>query len=227
MTTTNAATPSTVAEEQVLVVPTELFHALGHFQGFSTEVDKYLVPVLSSDQLSYRPRKEMEEDPSYKQLIPYVLFTHTDAEGQLSLFTYQRGGGGGEARLRAKRSVGVGGHISTLDIAENDSQKHAGDVYRRGLDRELEEEICVETPYVETRVGVINDDETEVGKVHLGIVHRFEVEEPNVAPREDDLVDARFQPIEEVLTEIEHYETWSQIALKALFTSSRIESADA
>lgn len=219
MTNTNTATESTVAEEQVLVVPTELFHQLGHFQGFSTEVDKYLKPLLSSNQLSYRPRKEMEEDPSFKQLIPYVLFTHTDANGQLSLFTYQRGGGGGEARLRAKRSVGVGGHISTLDVVDsNASGSQADNVYRRGLDRELEEEIHIDTPYTENRVGVINDDETEVGKVHLGIVHQFEVETPSVSPREEDLADARFQPIEEVLSEIEHYETWSQIALKALFT---------
>lgn len=219
MTATNTAAQSTVAEEQVLVVPTELFHELGHFQGFSTEVDKYLKPLLSSDQLSYRPRKEMEEDPSFKQLIPYVLFTHTDADGKLSLFTYQRGGGGGEARLRAKRSVGVGGHISTVDVADsNGADSNAGDVYRRGLERELEEEIQIDTPYTENRVGVINDDETEVGKVHLGIVHRFEVETPSVSPREEDLADARFQPIEEVLAEIEQYETWSQIALKALFT---------
>ncbi len=59
----------------------------------------------------------MEDDPSFKQLIPYVLFRWTDADGTVHLFEYLRGSGQGERRLHAKRSVGVGGHISSLDAA--------------------------------------------------------------------------------------------------------------
>ena len=59
-----------VVEEQVLVVPTALLHELGHFQGFLSDVDRYLAPLLGSGQVSYRPRTQMEEDPSFKQLIP-------------------------------------------------------------------------------------------------------------------------------------------------------------
>ena len=216
-----AASDSTVIdqaqEEHVLVVPTEFFHELGHFQGFSKDVDRYLAPVLESGQLSYKPRGAMEEDPSFKQLIPYVLFRYTDSDGIQSLFSYQRGGSSGEARLKSKRSVGVGGHISTLDHVE--SEPGAADVYRRGLERELEEEVSIDSPYEECQVGMINDDETPVGRVHLGVVHIFDVEEPLVAPREDNLADARFIPVSEILESVDSYESWSQIAVQALFGS--------
>src|SRR5689334_273394 len=70
-----------VAEERVLVVPTKRFHALGHFQGFTADMSRYLPALLEGDDLSYRPRGEMEQDPSFKQLIPYMLFRYTDSDG--------------------------------------------------------------------------------------------------------------------------------------------------
>jgi predicted NUDIX family phosphoesterase len=203
-----------VAEEQVLVVPTSRFHALGHFQGFSANIDQYLPALLDGDDLSYRSRGKMEQDSSFKQLIPYVLFRHTDDAGVVRLFQYTRGGGQGEKRLHAKRSVGVGGHISAEDAA-NRGGHH--DVYREGMRRELAEEVAIDTPYRETCVGLINDDETPVGTVHLGVVHLCDVERPEVAPREDDILDAGFRPVAEILAEIDRFETWSQIVVRALF----------
>lgn len=205
---------STVMLEKVLVVPTELFHQLGHFQGFSPDVERYFEPLVGSDQISYRARGEMEEDPSFKQLIPYVLFRYTTPAGEVQVFDYLRGGGVGEARLRAKRSVGVGGHISLEDA---EAPTHDGDVYRTGMHRELEEEVEINTPYRETAAGLINDDETEVGRVHLGVVHLFDVESPDVRPREDDLAEAGFRPVAVILAELDRYETWSQIVMRALF----------
>lgn len=204
---------STVAEEQVLVLPTSEFRALGHFQGFSTDLDTYLPAILESQQLSYRPRSEMEQDPGFKQLIPYVLVRYTDEGGTPHLFQYKRGGGQGEKRLHAKRSVGIGGHISTLDA----SAGTAHDVYREGMRRELDEEVAIETSYTDQLVGLINDDDTPVGQVHLGIVHLYDVERPQVEPREADILDAGFQPIEQLLAELDQFETWSEIAVKALF----------
>lgn len=204
-----------VAEEQVLVVPTELFHSIGHFQGFSPEVAKYLDPILQSGQLSYRPRGQMEEDPSFKQLIPYALFRHTDDQGVVRVFQYQRGQGNGEARLRAKRSVGVGGHISTLDAGDQ-QQAESSDVYRAGLMRELDEEIIIGAGYRESSIGMINDDETEVGRVHLGVVHVFDMDTPDVSPREEDIQDASFLTLDQIAADLDSYETWSQIAVRAL-----------
>jgi predicted NUDIX family phosphoesterase len=202
-----------VAEERVLVIPTSDFHQLGHFQGFSPDVARYFPALLDSNQLSSRPRGEMEIDPSFKQLIPYVLFRFTGRDGTARLFQYTRGGGQGEARLRAKRSVGVGGHISTAD--EGAGANH--DVYLCGMQRELDEEIVIETEFTKQVVGLINDDETPVGQVHLGVVHLFEVAQPNVHPREDDIQRAGFKPIPEILEELDQFETWSQIVVEALF----------
>ena len=204
---------STVTEEQVLVLPTSEFHALGHFQGFSSDVDRYLPALLESTSLSYRPRGQMEQDPSFKQLIPYVLFRHTDADGIVRIFQYTRGGGQGEKRLHAKRSVGIGGHISTEDSSAGTTH----DVYREGMARELAEEVRIDTPYTEQRVGLINDDETPVGTVHLGVVHLFDVETTEVYPREEEILNAGFLPIDEILSQIDQFESWSQIVVPALF----------
>jgi len=199
------------ANEHVLVVPTAAFHELGHFQGFSGDTDRYLTRLLQPQLVSYRPRAAMEEDPSFKQLIPYVVFRY-QSSGGVQVFQYTRGGGQGERRLHSKRSIGVGGHISSDDAATP-----AADPYREGLLRELQEEVEIATEFTESRVGLINDDETEVGRVHLGVVHIFDVHEPRVSPREDDILDAGFRPVEELLAQVEGFETWSQICLKALF----------
>ncbi len=203
---------SVVQTEHVLVVPTELFHSLGHFQGFSTDSEKYLQELLSSENTSYRPRSEMEEDPSFKQLIPYVVFRYTDAEGNVSIFQYTRGKGGGEKRLVAKHSIGIGGHISSDDETSSDLAP-----YQEGMRRELEEEVQIDTKYADVCVGLINDDETEVGRVHLGVVHIFDVETPNVTTREEEIVEVGFRPVEEMLADLDGFETWSKICLEALF----------
>jgi predicted NUDIX family phosphoesterase len=203
-----------VAEERVLVVPTSRFHALGHFQGFSAEMDRYLPALLEGDDLAYRPRGEMEQDPSFKQLIPYVLFRYVDSEGVEHLFQYTRGGGQGEKRLHAKRSVGVGGHISAEDVT--DGANHH-DVYRDGMLRELAEEVIIDSPCEQHCVGLINDDETPVGQVHLGVVHICNVARPAVQPREADILEAGFRPVGDILAQLDHFESWSQIAVRALF----------
>ncbi|MEN6458287.1 MAG: phosphoesterase [Thermoguttaceae bacterium] len=199
--------------ERVLVVPTELFHRLGHFQGFSGNVDQYLGELLCPKNTTYRPRNEVENDPSFKQLIPYVIFCHATDDGPKSVFQYTRGTGQGEGRLHRKRSVGVGGHISILDVGD-----HAvGNPYQEGLRRELHEEVSIQSPYITHCVGLINDDETDVGKVHLGVVHLFELQKPAVQPREPDIIECGFRPVDEILADMDGFETWSQICMKALF----------
>jgi len=201
-----------VQTEHVLVVPTELFHRLGYFQGFSAEPERYLGELLSSEHTSYRPRAEVEQDPSFKQLIPYVIFRHRDPAGATAVFQYTRGKGMGEARLHAKRSIGVGGHISIGDRVSESAVPYA-----EGMRRELDEEVRVESPFVENCVGLINDDETPVGQVHLGVVHLVEVERPAVYPRESEIIEAGFRPVEQLLADLDRFESWSQICLQALF----------
>jgi predicted NUDIX family phosphoesterase len=199
--------------EQVLVIPTELFHRLGYFQGFTREVDRYLNEVLSPKHTSYRRRGEVEVDPSFKQLIPYVIFQHRDEQGRPTVFQYTRGTGQGEGRLHKKRSVGIGGHISTLDVGAGDG----GSPYEVGMRRELEEEVLIRTPYAAQCVGLINDDLTEVGRVHLGVVYRFDVERPAVESREPDILESGFLPVKEILAELPAFESWSQLCMRSLY----------
>jgi len=199
--------------ERVLVVPTELFHRLGHFQGFCGDVGRDLAELLRPENMSFRPRNEVEVDPSFKQLIPYSIFRHVGADGCVSVFQYTRGKGVGEGRLQSLRSVGIGGHISAIDAGENGN----GNPFEEGMRRELEEEVAIETPCTVRCVGLINDDQTEVGSVHLGVVHLLDVERPEAPPRELELIEAGFRPVEEILPDLTGIETWSSISMKALF----------
>ena len=196
---------TTTPVEHVLVVPTLLFHEIGVFQGFNSDTGRYLKTLLDPVHTIYLARPDAEEDPSYKQLIPYCLFRHGDL-----IFHYTRGTKQGEARLHAKKSVGVGGHISTLD---RDSQQ---ETYLAGMERELDEEVSIETGYREQLIGLLNDDSNDVGKVHLGVVHVFDLDKPQVLPREESMIDAGFAPLSQLVEEIDSFETWSQICLKFL-----------
>ena len=206
-----------VESECVLVVPTGRFHGVGLFQGFSSEVEKYLEALCSADHTSYRPRSEVEQDPSYKQLIPYVILRSRDDQGRDVVFQYTRGKGQGESRLHSKKSVGIGGHISAVDHSDESGTDAANAAYAEGMRRELAEEVVIDSPYTEQCVGLINDDSTEVGSVHLGVVHIFNLDHPAVRPLETDIAEAEFQPIEAIMAEIDRYESWSQICLRALF----------
>ena len=201
-------------EEHILVIPESVIEAIGTIRGFEADVDRFLDPILSSDQLSFRPRSKMETDPSFKQLIPYVLLQWTDPNGVVHLFTYTRGGGGGEARLHAKRSVGIGGHISREDAGDGSHP------YATGMQRELAEEVQLDSDYQEFRDGLIYDPSNDVGKVHLGVVHRFVLQRPHVKSNEADLCEGGFVSVDELLEDFERLETWSQLAIRALFSTS-------
>ncbi len=192
------------AVEHVLVVPTLLFHELGYFQGFCADVDRYLKMLLDPAHTSYRPRPEMEQDPSYKQLIPYCIFQFED-----KVFHYRRGTSQGEARLHSKRSIGIGGHIS----AEDDL---AANAYEEGMRREIAEEVFLESDVRAECIGLINDDQTEVGRVHLGVVHRFHLDSPKVRPREESIMETGFAAPSDLAGQLSEFETWSQICLEYL-----------
>lgn len=197
---------SQIPVEHVLCIPTLLFHELGHFQGFLTNAESYFKAIFDPNYTSYRPRDEVEKDPSYKQLIPYCVFR---CQGEV--FHYRRGKMQGEARLHSLRSVGIGGHISSTDAETAEAS------YLAALQREIEEEVFVQTHYTQKCVGLINDDLTDVGRVHLGIVHVFELEAPKVLPREESIIETGFASPAELIEDRQSFETWSQICLDHLF----------
>lgn len=189
-------------DERVLVIPTEQFRSAGYFQGFrQTDEATYLDPSC----FSFRPRAGVETDPSYKQLIPYVVLMCGD-----QVFNYRRGKAGTETRLQALRSIGIGGHISEADAAGGD------DPYRTGMIRELAEEVAIGCDWTELFLGFINDDRTPVGSVHLGVVHLFALESPSARSKEDALADAGFAPWDELVARCDEFETWSQFVFEVL-----------
>lgn len=201
-------------DEQILVIPESFVLSIGDPTGFQRDVDRFLKPILASDQLTFGRRGEMETDPSFKQLIPYVILQWTNDDGVVHVFRYTRGGGSGEARLHAKQSIGIGGHISAED-AEGE-----GNPYLIGMQRELDEEVTIDSAYEDHREGLLYDPSNDVGKVHLGIVHRFVLEQPNVSSNEDDLADGGFVPLSQLRQESDRLETWSQLALEAVYLNS-------
>lgn len=198
---------SATSNERVLVVPAVELDRLGRFQGFHADPDRYLSVLLRPENTSFRPRSEVETDPSLKQIIPYVVI-----RSRGSVFCYTRGGSQGEARLHRLRSLGVGGHVDEAD-AEGRCGFEAYDVAMR---RELAEEVDVRSPGVLKLAGLINDDATPVGEVHLGVVHIYDLDEPIVSPRECGLADAGFVPVAELVAGRARFETWSRFCIDEL-----------
>ncbi len=190
-------------EERVLCFERKLLEGLGLFQGLSLEVEKYLPVVTATSHLTYLNRSAAENDKRYKQLIPYVLLICND-----KILRYRRGKGGGEARLHGFYSVGIGGHIS-----EEDHELFSNDPYREGMRRELMEEVAVGGAR-ETAVAVINDDSTEVGCVHFGVVHVMQVPDESVAGRRSGIVGPEFVPVAEAVKDLSDYESWSRFCLE-------------
>ena len=194
--------------ENVLVIKRSLFDQLGSFQGLNFEPRKYLDAILSRGNNFFLARSQAEKDPTHKQLIPYVLLAHDH-----KVLFYVRGKRAGEQRLVAKGSIGIGGHMN-----ESDESLFALDeaAYRAGVEREVAEEIAINTRFEDRIVALLNDDSTEVGQVHLGIVHVFKLAEPNVEKREAMITNVDFLGRDELASRRALLETWSQICLDSL-----------
>ncbi|HWN24933.1 MAG TPA: hypothetical protein VNN16_07485 [Candidatus Sulfotelmatobacter sp.] len=194
--------------ENVLVVRRALFDQLGNFHGLNFAPEKYLTALLSRGNNFFFPRVQAENDPAYKQIIPYVLLAFQDR-----VLYYIRGKKAGEQRLVAKGSIGIGGHMN-----ESDESLFAWDeeAYRTGVEREVNEEIKINTPFQDQIVALLNDDTTEVGQVHLGIVHIFYLEEQKVEKREAMITNLAFLTRAELMARRDSLETWSQICLDSL-----------
>jgi predicted NUDIX family phosphoesterase len=195
-------------EERVLCFERKLLEQLGLFQGISLDVRKYIPVITDPSKLIYRNRSEAEQDKRYKQLIPYVLLV---CNGKI--LRYRRGKGGQETRLHGLYSVGIGGHISD----EDHGLFSEGIGYEDGMRRELMEEVAVQEVNAPA-VGLINDDSTEVGFVHFGVVHILHVADESVAGRRSGIVNPEFIPLAEALKDPSAYESWSKFCLEHLET---------
>lgn len=199
-----------MAEENVLVIERKIFEQVGPFNGLAFDVDRYRDKIFAPGVPRFIPRSKAEKDPSYKQLIPYVIMTCAG-----KYLTYVRGKRAGETRLVAKRSIGIGGHINPGDdmpLFNNNFYE----AYLTAVEREVAEEVSVEAKYENKVVALLNDDSNEVGQVHLGIVHLWTLDAPKVNRREQMITQMSFMPPAELHQVRNSMETWSQLCLTQL-----------
>lgn len=203
--------------EQVLAVPTWLFHQAGRFDGYRNDYAHYLPQLLTPELSCYLPKPAAEENPAFKQIIPYcILRCKEPITAKTYYLSYKRGNGQGEKRLHAKRSIGIGGHMNPPDRCDHS-------LYYNGMIRELHEELQLGPgQYSQKIVGLVNEDVTPVGKVHLGLVHVFDLVVAEVAGNEDSMHDVKWMSIEELMDGITEYELWSQMCINAIW-DNRLE----
>lgn len=181
------------------------------FQGLLE--DQFKVDVIMNNIAQHYTtmrRGDAENDPTFKQPIPYcVIRRGTD------IFLYKRLSGGGETRLHDKLSIGAGGHMN--DIPELATFE---EILAENLMRELEEELKISSDVMDINtVGFINDDEDEVGKVHIGLLVVLDVEaDATVSVRETDQLQGEWVSAHSLLSEniYPKLESWSQIIAKVL-----------
>lgn len=207
-------------DEQIIVVERAFLFGTGTaadltFQG--TEKSETRVAGLEkrmAEHYKMMRRGDAEENPAYKQPIPYALLRRGD-----TFFTYRRLGGGGEQRLHGKLSIGVGGHMNRVEGAQNFKQ-----VLSDNLRRELNEELVIEgAGALKIRtIGLINDDATEVGRVHIGVLVAIDLpDSASVDVREKDKLEGKWLPLSELQDKevYERMESWSIFAVDALAKS--------
>ena len=195
-------------DESVLVIKRELFDEIGTFQGISTEIDKYLPAFLNPSNNFFIHRELAEDDPTHKQIIPYAIFKHGD-----KFLKYLRGKKSGEQRLASKSSIGIGGHINQDDFNSSSLEK---DTYLTGIEREINEELIINCDYNNLPIALINDDSNDVGQVHLGVVHLFDLESDQVEAGEANIENLEFLSSKDLLREKDNLESWSQICVDHL-----------
>ena len=195
-------------DESVLVIKRELFDEIGTFQGISTEIDKYLPVFLNPVNNFFIHRELAEDDPTHKQIIPYAIFKHGD-----KFLKYLRGKKSGEQRLASKSSIGIGGHINQDDFNSSSLEK---DTYLTGIEREINEELIINCDYNNLPIALINDDSNDVGQVHLGVVHLFDLESDQVEAGEANIENLEFLSSDDLLKEKDNLESWSQICVDHL-----------
>ena len=192
------------AVEQVLCVRSEDIFPDGAWHGFVTEgLDRYQKVIR--EKHFFMPRPDVEEDPSYQQIIPYVVFHHGDR-----YFLTHRLRASAERRLRRQYSLGIGGHINPGDLAS------AGDPIIDGMRREWEEEVIYEGRFHAEMIGLLNDESAPVSKVHLGVVFLLEGDTPKIAIRETTKLAGELLTLADMRIYYLGMESWSQIVYDRL-----------
>lgn len=189
-------------DEQILVVPrTELFKNVAAWSGLkAVNFDEYL--TLIQEKKEFQPRSIMETDPTYKQIIPYLVYTHEN-----KFFLMQRTAQATEKRLQNKYSLGIGGHIRQEDMTTDSLFDWAT--------REFHEEVSYDGKLTIEPLGVLNDDSNAVGKVHVGFVFLLHGEHSNISVK-SELKSGNLLSLDECEQYFSSMESWTQMVFTHL-----------
>jgi len=191
------------ASEQVLCVKREEIFPDGAWHGFvSQDLERHQAVIR--ERHFFKPRSEVEDDPRFQQIIPYVVFRHGE-----HYFLTHRLRASSEKRLRKQYSLGVGGHINQKDLI-------AGDPILDGLKREWQEEVIYDGRFEARLIGLLNDDSSPVSRVHLGVVFVVDGDTPNISIRETDKLAGELLTLEGMRIYYLGMESWSQMVYDRL-----------
>ncbi|MBY0109703.1 MAG: hypothetical protein K2X90_01180 [Candidatus Babeliaceae bacterium] len=188
-------------DELILVVPRTSFDGIDSWYGLIPVSDTDYAELIETNK-QFLPRSVMETDPTYKQIIPYLVYTHNG-----KYFLMQRQSKASETRLQSKYSLGIGGHIRQEDIQGVDIATWAR--------REFEEEVVFNGSYTIEPLGLLNDDTNDVGKVHIGFVFLLHGDSADITVQEE-LKSGALLTLDECKILYSSMETWSQIIVDYL-----------
>jgi predicted NUDIX family phosphoesterase len=186
-------------------------HPLGQ-HGFQRVPFPETFEVLSGSGLWLGPRRLLEDDPSFLQLIPYIVLANEDG-----VLCYRRSKSSGESRLHDQWSIGIGGHVDANDVAW--LPDHTVDLWSTlndASDREVSEEVGNLVVEVAPWFGVVHDGESEVGRVHLGVVSVWSVDGPMLTKAEHTLVEHKILTPRELEEHAGNFESWSRMIVPAI-----------
>ena len=199
-------------QEAVLVVPRDLLDAVCP-QTFCRETARVESAVLANRR--FISRDVAEHDFQCKQVIPYVVIRHQERYLLIQRTTNQT-----ETRLHNMYSLGIGGHVNSHDASEEGCN-----AIIVGMRRELDEEIRVDAEQSCTLIGVINDDSTEVARLHLGFVYLLTTTSPRYTVMEQGHYTATWKLPDEITRYYSDMESWAQIVHDYMLFSGAPERA--
>ncbi len=193
-------------DEHILVVRRSHLFLQGDWHGLADiDFDHYM--HIIDHKKEFHPRSLMETDPTFKQIIPYLIFTHDN-----KFFLMQRCTTASEMRLQNKLSLGIGGHIRQEDLNETSLFSWAT--------REFHEEVTYSGNLSVKPLGILNDDSNDVGKVHIGFVLLLTGDSSDISVK-SELKSGTLVSLEECIAQKEHMETWSQFVVDFLASPSK------
>jgi predicted NUDIX family phosphoesterase len=187
-----------ITTEKVLVVPLDILNAVCPYT-FNEETERVKETIL--ENYSFLERDIAEQDFQHKQVIPYVVIQH-----QEHYLLIQRTAKQAESRLHHLYSLGIGGHVNCDDLEDR-----GVDIITSGMQREFSEEIQLETSKPFKLIGVINDDSTEVARLHVGLVYLLTATFPQYTILEQGKYTATWKLPNEISNYYNQMESWAQI----------------